>query len=233
MKISLLVFLAVWLSWVAGLSAQVTTVPFEPDQLLAALPDAPRDWTLIRADGDLFLGDSLLSKATRVFQAPVRPSEAAGIALPTPASSRDASNKPPPPPGEVRIRILDTAGDAPSLADFADFKPGRSGSIEKKLFGSLPAIVFGGDETKQVIEVLVSSRYILNITFTNLPPQRVEDWLRAFHFDRLPEKSRTPDEPAGQFRLTHVDELHPEKNRSYLVSATDPKKLPKHAEAVP
>jgi hypothetical protein len=211
MKFSHSLLLLFCLGWVTGLSAQVTELPFQPEQLLATLPDTPRDWTLVRSDADLFLGDALLSKATRVFWAPTKP--------------LNASDTPPPPPGEVKIRILDTAGDVPSLADFADFKPAKNGSIERKFIGSLPAIVFGGDETKQVTQVLVSSRYILDVTFTNLPQQRVEDWLRSLHFNRLPEKSEGPPAPTGQFRLSYVDELHPEKNRSYNVAATDRKRL--------
>jgi hypothetical protein len=59
----------------------------------------------------------------------------------------------------------------------------------------------------------------------------VEDWLRSFHFDRLPEKSAVLAAVNGQFRLAHVDELHPEKSRSYFVSVTDAKKVPKVPDA--
>jgi hypothetical protein len=219
MKSYYLAFVLFWMRSVTVLTAQekAATYPFQPDQLLAVLPETPREWTLIRSDADVFWGNSLLSKATRIFQAPVL----------------DGSNATPAPPGEVKIRILDTADDAPSRADFADFKPLRNGPIEKKLIGSLPAIVVSKDETKQLVEVLVASRFVLDITFTNLPQQRVEDWLRSFHFDRLPEKSEAPSTPTGQFRVVHVDELQPERNRSQLVSVSSSQKAPKGADGAP
>ena len=111
------------------------------------------------------------------------------------------------------------------MAEFSDFKPAKNESIEKKFIGPLPAIVFSGDESKQLVKVLVFSRNILDITFTNVPQQHVEDWLRSFHFDRLSGTGDVSSLPAGQFHLSHLDELHPEKNRSYSVSVTDPKKL--------
>jgi hypothetical protein len=218
MKLSYLAFVLLWTGLASALIAQEKAAyPFAPEQLLAILPEVPQEWTLTRSDGDFFLGDSLLSKATRVFQAP--------------AKTVDTSKGTAAPPGEVKIRILDTASDAASRADFAGFKPGRIGPIEKKLIGALPAIVFGEDETKQLTQVLVASRYLLDITFTRLPEQRVEDWLRSFHFDRLPEKSAVLAAVNGQFRLAHVDELHPEKSRSYFVSVTDAKKVPKVPDA--
>jgi hypothetical protein len=221
MKISYLALALLWMGLASALVAgEKAAYPFSPDQLLTILPETPQDWTLTRSDAELFLGDSVLSKATRIFQAPAKTADASsGTALA--------------PPGEVKIRVLDTASDAPSRADFANFKPGKNGPIEKKFLSSLPAIVFSEDETKQLTQVLVASRYILDITFTNVPQQRVEDWLRSFHFDRLPEKSEVPAAPAGQFHLAHVDELHPEKNRSYFVSVSEPEKLPKPADLAP
>jgi len=196
-------------------SAQQTTAayPYEPAQLLLALPVTPADWTLIRSDADTSLGQWLLTKATRVFQAPP-------LSI-TPASAA------PVPPGEVRISVVDTGGFAPSLADFADFKPAKSGPIEKKFVESLPAIVFTDDDGHQFTQVLVASRYLVEIAFTNLPQPRLEDWLRTFHFDQLPPQNDAPAASSLEFRLSHLDELHPDKNRSYVVSVTDPARLPK------
>ena len=187
--------------------------PFEPAELLLALPSTPDQWTLVRSDAELSLGRSLFSKATRIFQAPPSPADATGNA--------------PPPPGEVRIAVVDTGGDAPSLADFADFQPVRIGTFEKKLIASLPAIIQSDDHGRQTAQILVAARYLVEITLTHLPRQRVEDWLRTFHFDQLPPKSDTPSTDSHAFLLTHIDELHPERNRTYTVLTTDPKALPK------
>ena len=109
MKISYFAFVLFWTGLAPALVAQekAATYPVPPDQLLATLPETPQQWALLRSEGYSFLGDSLPSKATRIFQAP--------------ATNADASNLTPAPPGEVKIRVLDTANDAPSRADFADF----------------------------------------------------------------------------------------------------------------
>lgn len=204
---------------VALVSAQPAApiFPFEPVQLVAVLPAAPADWKVTRSVADGSLGEWLETRATRVFQAP--PPESGARA--------DA------PPGEVEISVVDTAGFGPALAAFADFKPGKNGAIEKKLFGSLPALVITGESDREIVQLLVSARYIVEITFTHLPQHRTEDWLRGFHFDALPAASPTPTTRPREFRLTHVDELHPQKNRSYLVSVSQSKRVSEFFQTLP
>jgi hypothetical protein len=177
------------------------TFPFEPAQLLTVLPAAPENWKVTRSVADTSLGEWLETRATRTFQPPPSPET-------TPAT----------PAGEVEVSVTDTAGFGPSLVAFADFAPGKSGALEKKLLGSLPAMVITSEGGRQITQVLVSARYLVEITTTN-PQLRVEDWLRTLHFDLLPPAAATPTTRPREFRLTHVDELKPAQNRSYLVSA--------------
>ena len=151
------------------------------------------------------------TRATRVF-----------FHAPPPAPQLSAPTAPVP-AGEVEITVIDTAGYSSSLAAFADFTPGKSGITEKKLLGSLPTIVTTVEEGRQLSQTLVHSRYIVEITLAHLPSTtHLEDWLRTFHFDALPPKpgAPSPTSPAHahEFRISHLDELHPEKNRSYFVS---------------
>jgi hypothetical protein len=191
--------------------------PYEPEELLLALPTTPTDWTLLRSEADMSLGQWLLTKATRVFQAPPSP------------TSTDGTK---PPPGEVEISVADTGGYAPALAGFADFKPQKVGAFEKRLLGSLPAIVVTDEEGRQFAQILVSSRYLVEITFTRLPTEKIETWLRTFHFDLLPARNAPPSTtPPREYQLSHLDELHPAKSRSYRVSTTDPKRLPEPPKA--
>lgn len=110
---------------------------------------------------------------------------------------------------------------------------GKNCGFEKKFIGGLPAIVITGENGRQRTQVLVAGRYIVEIALTNLPHARAEDWLRALHFDALPPKSAAHAAHPRDFRLKHIDELHPENNRSYVVSTTDAKALEVFLKTLP
>jgi hypothetical protein len=137
------------------------------------------------------------------------------------------------PPGEIELSVVDTAGFAPSLAAFANFAPGKNGTLEKKLIGTLPAIVIANQDGRQFVQVLVASRYLVELTLTNLPRQRAEDWLRGFHFESLPQTSKTPTSRPREFRLSHIDELQPKNNRSYAVSTTSARRVDAFLKSLP
>lgn len=195
--------------------------PFEPAQMLGVLPTAPADWKVLRSVADSTLGEWLETRATRVFQAPPAPASAGAAVIP------DA------PPGQIEISVVDTAGFTPALVAFANFTTAKSGNMEKKLIGSVPAIVIGSETERQFVELLVSSRYLVEITLTNLPRQRIDDWLRTFHFETLPQANRAPTRGTREFRLTHLDELQPKNNRSYSVSTTSAKRVDAFLKTLP
>lgn len=193
--------------------------PYEPAQLLAVLPTTPADWKVLRSDAGMTLGDWVETRATRIFEAPPAP--------PT------ADNPAPAPSGQIALSVIDTAGYTPALAAFADFRPEKTGDVEKKLLGSLPAIVVVREDGRQFVRVLVASRYIVELTLTNLPRHRAEDWLRGFHFDALPATSKTPTVRPQEFRLSRVDELQPKKNRSYVVATTSATRMDAFLKSLP
>jgi hypothetical protein len=192
-------------------------LPYEPRQLLPVLPSAPLDWKVTRSEAGTTLGEWLQTRATRIFQAPPAPVTAGA----------------PAPQGRLEISVTDTGGFAQSLAAFDGFTPGKIGNLEKKLIGTLPAIFVGSENSRQFIQVLVSSRYIVELTLTDLPRQRVEDWLRAFHFDALPPATTSAPTRPGEYRLSHIDELDPKNNRSYLVSTTNIKRVDAYLKTLP
>ncbi len=197
-----------------------TIFPVEPARLLGVLPAAPAEWKVIRSEAGTTLGEWLKTRATRIFQAPPTTQNAGEPATATRA-------------GEVEISVVDTAGFAPLLAAFADFAPGKNGPLEKKLIGSLPAIVITQEGGRQFTQMLVSSRYLVEISLTNLPRERAEDWLRGFRFDTLPKENARPITRPREFRLTHLDELHPKNNRSYTVSTTSATRLNAFLKTLP
>jgi hypothetical protein len=223
MKLRIIVALLSLGAWTARTSAQQTPTifPFDPAQLLVVLPAAPADWKVIRSEAENTLGEWLETRATRVFQAPPSPVADAGAA--TSAL----------PPAEIEITVVDTAGFAPALATFANFTPGKVANIEKKLTGTLPTIIITNENERQFVQVLVAARYIVELTMTNLPRPRVDDWLRSFHFDALPPASKTPTNRPREFRLAHIDELQPKNNRTLLVSTTNSKRVDDFLKTLP
>jgi hypothetical protein len=197
-------------------------LPVEPHQLLGILPAAPADWKIIRSDAETTLGEWLETRATRVFQAPPAPVEAG-----TAVSASKA------PRGEIEINVVDTAGFGPALAPFVGFKTSKSDGLEKKVLGSLPAIIVTSTDGKQLAQVLVASRYLVELTFTHLTNARVEDLLRGFRFDTLPQKGQTLTNRPREFQLTHIDELEPTNNRSYSVTTTSTKRLDDFLKTLP
>lgn len=196
-------------------------LPFEPAQILATLPAAPADWATTRSDAETTLGDWLATRATRVFHG--SPSAQTGQEPGTPAIT----------PVEVEVTVTDTAGFPPSLAAFTSFTPGKNGNMEKKNIGSLPAIIFTGDDGRQLTQVLVSGRYIIELSTPQSDRVRVEDWLRGFHFDKLPAQSIPLVTSVQTFRLPYVDELHPENNRIYSVSTTSSNRISDFLKTLP
>lgn len=223
MKFHTLATLLSFAASIAGAFAQQTPslFPYEPAQLLGVLPAAPAEWKVLRSDAEVTLGEWLETKATRTFQSP-----------PSTAGAADGSANPGL-PGEIEINVTDTAGFAPALAAFANFAPVKNGNFEKKLFGTLPAIVITGDNGRQFVQVLVGSRYLVSLTLTNLPRHRAEDWLRTFHFETLPPASKTPTSQPREFRLSHLDELQSKNNRSYVVSTTNARRVDAFLKTLP
>lgn len=179
-------------------------IPFSPSELIQALPQATDDWTLTRSDAETTFGNWLQTRATRTFQ-PV---------------SKSADT---PPKGEVEISVIDTGSYPSSLVPFADFHPGKLGSIEHLLIAGYPAIQVPDPSGYVLTQVLLASRYIVEVKITDLPTQKVDAWLRQLHFDALPRQASVPAGALPQdLRLTSIDELHPERNRSYSVSVSRP-----------
>jgi len=177
-------------------------IPFAPTELIQVLPQATDDWTLTRSDAETTFGNWLQTRATRTFH-PV-------------SKSADAPAK-----GEIEISVIDTGRYPSSLAPFADFHPGKLGPIEHLLIGGYPAIQVPDPSGYVLTQVLLASRYIVEVKITDLSNQKVDAWLRQLHFEALPRQTAAPGAALPRdLRLTSIDELHPERNRSYAVSVS-------------
>jgi len=178
--------------------------PAAPADLLQVLPQVPDGWTLVQSKAKTVLAGWLQTRAVRVFQAP---------------PNIDGTST----PGSVEIAVLDTGGFRQSLGDFVDFKPGKSGPIERLLIAGYPALQIPDLEGNPRTQILLASRYIVEVKIIGRPAERIEPWLRALHFDALPRQTAAD---AGALpavvTLVSIDELHPELNRTYSVGISSP-----------
>lgn len=192
-------------------------VPLTPAQLLAALPKPTSGWTLQKSQGETSLARWVESRARRAYVPPVDPKT--GLA-----------------PGLVELRLKDTGGFRPALHAFKDFKPVKSGDEEKLYLNGQPAVVTrDSDEPGSVqARVLLAGRFVLEITTTGRPEERLEAWVNqvdAAQLARLPVvKSETL--PAS-VEIVHVDELQPARSRSYTVTTTNAGLLKKLLDELP
>lgn len=202
----------------APASAEPTrVVPLTPAQLLAALPKPTSGWTLQKSQGETSLARWVESRARRTYVPPVDPKT--GLAA-----------------GLVELRLKDTGGFRPALHAFKDFKPEKSGDEEKLYLNGQPAVVTrDSDEPGSVqARVLLAGRFVLEITTTGRPEERLEAWVNqvdAAQLGRLPVvKAETL--PAS-VQIVHVDELQPGRSRSYTATTTNAVALKKMLEELP
>ena len=187
----------------------VLKTPVSPEALLSALPTATPAWTVVRAEGETNYDDRLKSSAVRVLHPAVgAQTNAADGQAPAAAT------------GEVKVALSDFGGWIPG--DFENFKPGKEGDREKHLIGSYPAISLTRDRLRR-IKVLLASRYVVEITFVDLPREKAETWLQALNFEGLRGSQSVPVSPAQhEFLIRFVDELQPARNRQHRMVISAP-----------
>jgi len=183
--------------------ASEPVVPVAPSELLSVLPAAPQDWTLATSEAETSLDQWLRTRATRVYKVATPPNGAAAPAIPANAS--------------VEISITDTGGYASTIADFADFKPGKTGPLERLYISNLPAQVLSISSDEVLTQALAAQRFLIEVTIKSLPNVKVDAWLRLLRFDALHLPATAQTTLPVPVRLALVDELHPERNRSYTV----------------
>jgi hypothetical protein len=180
------------------------SLPASPTDLLQVLPQAPDRWTMTQSQAKTVLAGWLQTRAVRVF-------------LPPPPVDGTPAK------GSVEIAVLDTGGFRQSLGDFADFKPGKNGPIERLLIAGYPALQIPDLQGNPRVQILLASRYIVEVKIIGLPAEKIESWLRALHFDTLPRQASADGSALPSVvSLSSIDELHPERNRTYSVSISSP-----------
>ena len=202
----------------APASAEPTrVVPLTPVQLLAALPKPTSGWALQKSQGETSLARWVESRAKRIYLPPVDPKTGSAA-------------------GQVELRLRDTGGFRPALHAFKDFKPVKSGDEEKLYLNGQPAVVTRDSDEPGTVQakVLLSGRFVLEITTTDRPEEKLEAWVHqvdAAQLDRLPVVKA--DTLPASVQIVHVDELQPARNRSYTATTTNAVALKEMLDELP
>lgn len=205
---SLLSLFALFSGAAAADEKALLKTPVSPEVLLTALPPANPTWTLVRSEGEAIYDDGLKSSAVRVF----RPAAV--------ASANSPDGQAPAATAEVKVVLSDFGGWIPG--DFENFKPGKDGDRERYQIGSYPAISLTRDRQRR-IKVLLASRYVVEITFVDLPREKAESWLQALNFEGLRGSQSVPVTPGQhEFLIRYVDELQPARNRQHRLVVSAP-----------
>lgn len=174
--------------------------PVKPQQLLAAMPEAPEGWTLKMSKAANEVDDWLESHAQRVYEKP-----------PQEEGER---------PSLVRIGILDTAKQGGGLATFEDFQSGPAGDATEGVFiDGMPAYRTKGEGYEQ-IEALVDGRFVLEILMRNPEEKSLKEWLGRIRVSVLRAAARDSREITypDEILITEINQLDPAKNATYYLS---------------
>ena len=149
-----------------------------------------------------------------------------------------------------RARLAASPAARPVLGIHVVAGPGFSEKVRNSQRGKLVSENFYWRETTQddltaldsipdaqldgkIVRRDAGGNIVLELTLTNLPRHRVEDWLQGFRIQALPATNKSQLTRPREFRLSHIDELEPRNNRSYAVSTTSAKRLDDFLKTLP
>ena len=189
--------------------------PVKPEALIAILPAASENWKVTRSQGEIALGEWLESRATRVYKFVSQSPEIPSV-------------------GQVELRLTDTANFPAALGDFQDFQTGKNGALEKTLIEENPALILPLSESKTLVQILVDNRYLVRLTFSELPKVDAASWLKSLKLDVLHQiKTPSAGELPEEVKLVFLDELQPHKNRAYSVAPPNNKVYAEYLKTLP
>lgn len=193
---------------------QLPVLPLLPSELSAAMPAGVKGWKLKQATAKNTYTKWIQTRATRVFESePKRKGETPLI---------------------IRVKLTDTGRFYPSIQHLAALAKRQgegagAGSVSKR-FAGLKGSEQGFPDGRRQVRLLLEGRYIVEML---LPPgfrdAQLDLFLDAFNFSGLKGKKGKPVKrlPAT-YTMRSIDELKPERNRSYqmaIITAAEVKEM--------
>lgn len=177
----------------------------ELSNLLNLLPTCPDTWIIKRSQARTLYQGNLETYAIREFEE---------FVLPDAKKSKNAAK-----PERVVMVIRDTCGRGPHVEPFQEeTAPTSGGDFKLGNWNRYPAMLVRMGKNRQALRILVADRFLVEVVFSGNDHRALKWWLGRCNLKALAEaKPRIPITIRDQVMLYFLDELHPERNRSYSV----------------
>ena len=179
--------------------------PMELSELLSMLPACPDTWVVKRSQARTLYQESLEAYAMREYQE---------FVLPGLKKSKDERK-----PETVVMVIRDTCGLGPHIKPFREeTAPMSGGDFKLGNWNRYPAMLVKTSNSRRSLRILVADRFVVEVVFTGNNFKALKWWMERCKLKALTEaKERIPVTIRDQVTLHFLDELHPERTRSYSV----------------
>jgi hypothetical protein len=193
---------------------QLPVLPLLPAELSAAMPVKVKGWKLKQASAKNTYTKWIQTRATRVFES-------------EPKSKQET-------PLIVRVKLTDTGRFYPSIQHFSVLakqqgKGAGAGPARKRVAGLKGSEQSFPDGRRQV-RLLLQGRYIIELLLpSGFRDAQLDLFLDAFDFSALKGKKGKPVKRLpSTYTMRSIDELKPERNRSYqmaIITAEEVKEM--------
>ena len=186
-------------------AATLVPIPLSPANLVTCVPAAPSDWKMIASSAtNTFSGGTMASHAQRELKQDPPP-----LAPGQPLS-------PPAEPSTMTIHLTDTGAKGEFTSVVLAPSSGSSASTAYLKLKDFPARIITTGEKTFILNLLIQDRFLIEIRTTNVTMEDLKKIVGNMDFSKLasmPDATMKPlSDPVIIYR---VDELHPDKNRSY------------------
>jgi len=179
--------------------------PMELTKLLSLLPACPDTWVMKRSQARTLYLEGMEAYAMREYKEFVLPKE---------KRAKDA-----PKPETVVMVIRDTCGQGPHIEPFREeTAPTSGGDFELGKWNRFPAMLVRMGNKRKALRILVADRFVVEVVYSGNNLRALKWWLERCKLKTLSQaKQRIPLVINEHVKLRFLDELHPERTRSYSV----------------
>jgi hypothetical protein len=193
-------------------------LPLLPSELSAVMPNEVKGWQLKQATAKNTYTKWLQTRAIRVFES-------------QPRSKEDV-------PLTVRVKLTDTGRFYPAIQHFRSLAKleddGTGADPLRRRFAGLRGSEQRFPDGRTQVKVLIEGRYIVEFLLPDgFRDAQLDLFLDAFSFNTLKgKKERSVKKLPTTYTMHSIDELHPERNRSYQMAIITAEEVNKMLEQI-
>jgi len=179
--------------------------PMDLAKLLSLMPACPDEWVISRSQARTLYQGNLEAYAMREYKQFVLPGKQRPVDAPKPET--------------VVMVIRDTCGLGPHIKPFQEeTAPTSGGDFQLGKWARYPAMLVRMSKDRRALRILVEDRYIVEVVFSGNNLKALKWWLgRSKVKELVAAKDQSQITIRDQVALNFLDELRPERNRTYSV----------------